>query len=135
VKVIAAALLSLGLTACAPAMQAVPARPASQVSQWHDGAEEAATIAETAIERFVNAAPAAVDPAEPGASASPPGFEPDVVHRARIAMAREALVEDNLNKARLDLAEELQRELAELQENSQTSKSRVKHGKPTKKQP
>ena len=61
-------------------------------------------------------------------------LEPAAVHQARIEMAREALIEDNLNKERIDLAEELQRELAALQ-NGETSKSRVKHGAPTKKQP
>jgi hypothetical protein len=61
-------------------------------------------------------------------------FDPDVVHRARIAMARAALVEDNLNKARVDLAEELQRELAALQTGENT-KSRTKHGKGVKKEP
>jgi len=49
-------------------------------------------------------------------------------------MARAALVEENQNKERVDLAEELQRELAALQASSQASKSRGRHGGP-KKQP
>ncbi len=63
------------------------------------------------------------------------GLDPEAVHRARIEMAREALVEENVGKERVDLAEELQRELAALQATSQTSKSRVRHGAPRKKQP
>ncbi len=77
------------------------------------------------------------EPREALATDMSPGsgvFDPEVVHRARIAMARAALVEDNLNKARVDLAEELARELAALQDG-ETSKSRVKHGKAHKKQP
>lgn len=71
----------------------------------------------------------------PEAAASMSALEPTAVHEARIEMAREALVEDNLNKERIDLAEELQRELATLQAGGETSKSRVKRGAPTKKQP
>jgi hypothetical protein len=141
VKAIAVALLGLGLAGCAPATHPQAKGPAVPVSPWHDGAEDVAAIGGVAAERLAEvstllestASPAT--PAEPGAEGAPGPFEPEVVHRARIAMAREALVEDNLNKARVDLAEELQRELAALQESSGTSKSRVKRGQPTKKQP
>jgi hypothetical protein len=141
VKVIAIALLGLGLAGCAPAKHLQARGAAAPISPWRDGADDIVAVNAAASERLAAVStllepggPAAT-PAEPGAGGSAGPFEPEVVHRARIEMAREALVEDNLNKARVDLAEELQRELAALQESTGTSKSRVKRGKPTKKQP
>ncbi|MGO8996666.1 MAG: hypothetical protein ACLQVI_25410 [Polyangiaceae bacterium] len=143
-KALAVALLGLGLAGCAPATRAVPPRAPAPVSQWQDGTEEAAST--DAVDESSDAvsdegalptATEVVREATEQEADAPAGelLEPAVVHRARIAMARAALVEDNLNKERVDLAEELQRELAALQENAETSKSRVKHGAPTKKQP
>jgi hypothetical protein len=140
VKVIAVALLGLGLAGCAPATHLRAKGPAAPVSPWRDGADDLATRA-AGSERLAEAstllesAASPATPADPGAPGSFGPFEPEAVHLARIEMAREALVEDNLNKARVDLAEELQRELAALQESSGTSKSRVKHGKASMKQP
>jgi hypothetical protein len=54
-------------------------------------------------------------------------FPSEALHAARIELAREELVEANLAKARLDLQEELERELASLQATSETAKSRVRH--------
>ncbi len=51
-------------------------------------------------------------------------FEPEMIHEARIAMARQELVDDNRAKERMDVAEELERELATLQNSGQTGKSR-----------
>ena len=145
-KVVAVALLGLGLAGCAPAAQPQAKVPAAPVSAWHDtsdtreGTEDVAPVGAAGAARLseVSALLGAAEsgaPADPGAEGPLGPFEPEVVHRARIAMAREALVEDNLNKARVDLAEELMRELAALQESSGTNKSRVKHVKPTMKQP
>ena len=157
----AAALLSLWLVGCAPAATHTNAStrfPSPPISRWETG--ENAT-AETMLptpptpqeaESEPRDGPAPAPQAEPtteqpeqamqdgsGLQAGEPlpfgGIEPEVVHRARIEMARAALVEENQNKERVDLAEELQRELAALQASAQTSKSRVRHGGPTKKQP
>jgi hypothetical protein len=108
------------------------------VSQWENGSDD--ELEATAPEEVAPGAPgtpAPVAEAQPAGDHEPPfgGLEPEVVHRARIEMARAALVEENENKERVDLAEELQRELAALQATSQSSKSRVKHGGPPKKQP
>jgi len=87
------------------------------------------------------AATSSISEAEPAADPSPGAtasglsafseagsmLEPQALHLARIELAREDLVESNEAKERLDLEEELQRELAALQATSQTSKSRVKH--------
>lgn len=145
-KAAAAALLSFVLAGCAPAARTVqPRAPAAPVSQWEDGAGEdtASAPEEAAIAHLAEARAALLGALPPGmsgqeASGEPfalGGLDPEVIHRARIEMARAALVEENENKERVDLAEELQRELAALQAGPQTSKSRVKHGGPTKKQP
>jgi hypothetical protein len=139
VKAAAVALLSLTLAGCAPAAPAVSARtPAVPVSQWEDGTDE--ELAETESEEADSDSPGEPPPTrgERESSGEPfvlGGLDPEVIHRARIEMARAALVEENANKERVDLAEELQRELAALQATTQSSKSRVKHGGPAKKQP
>ena len=58
-----------------------------------------------------------------------------MIHAARLEMARQALVEDNLAKERMDVAEELERELAALQNTGQTGKSRRAHTTSGKKHP
>jgi hypothetical protein len=140
VRVVAAALVGLALTGCAPAVRQ-PYAPAPTAFNRRSALEagEAMAPARTVQAQLVSTIPDATtsapeEPTSPTESAGTGAFEPGVVHRARVAMARAALVEDNLNKARVDLAEELARELAAIQD-SETSKSRVKHGKPTKKQP
>lgn len=133
-----AALLALGLAGCSHAIRTATLQaPAPPVSEWQERSGEtvSAETDESASEARTVFVPAEeLVPTDPEASASMSGLEPAAVHQARIEMAREALIEDNLNKERIDLAEELQRELAALQ-NGETSKSRVKHGAPTKKQP
>ena len=150
----AAALLSLWLVGCAPAatLRTSPVHPtaAPPVSQWETGSEdEAAVTTEEPLAEERAALATGTDQTEAAGQTETPaqtemtsneplpfgGIEPEVVHRARIEMARAALVEENQNKERVDLAEELQRELAALQASTQTSKSRVRHGGPTKKQP
>jgi hypothetical protein len=139
VKAAAAALLSFTLTGCAPAAHAVPPRAPEPVSEWQDGDDDAPAADDAASN---HAAPQSAPPETFGqlatmttdAAGAMSALEPDVVHRARIEMAREALVEENQNKERVDLAEQLQRELAAL-EDRETSKSRVRHGRPAKKQP
>ncbi len=151
----AAAVLSVLLAGCASAPKLeprlAPPRPqGASVSQWQtgetddeadgaNGAEDALSefLAQAGASLLANESPeAASGPADapsPSAPAEMNALEPEIVHRARIDMARAALVEENLNKERVDLAEELQRELAALQA-SQTSKSRVRHHA-SKKQP
>jgi hypothetical protein len=143
-KTAAAALLGLVLAGCAPVGQAENLRtPATPVSEWRDDGA-AAALARSMAEHLAaahavetNAAPpgetTAADPAAPTTSADATGLEPEVIHRARIEMAREALVDDNANKERVDLAEELQRELAALQESTEASKSRAHAGRSKKK--
>jgi hypothetical protein len=154
VKAAAVALLSLGLAGCAPAARTVQPRvPAPPVSQWEDGADDdpeaptALAPEDSAIEHLAEAGTSIIQgqteqAEQTGQSAQEAnrtapfnGLEPEVVHRARIEMARAELVEQNQNKERVDLAEELQRELAALRASSQTSKSRARHGGPTTKQP
>ena len=146
----AVALLSFTLAGCAPAAPAVSARsPAPPVSQWADGTDDelAETESEEADPDGLSETPPLPAPSLSAAAAAGGeressgepfvlgGLDPEVIHRARIEMARAALVEENANKERVDLAEELQRELAALQATTQSSKSRVKHGGPPKKQP
>jgi hypothetical protein len=152
VKAAAVALLSFTLAGCAPAAPAAsprtpapPAVPVSPVSQWEDGTDD--DLAETEPEEADLDGLSDAPPLPPTASQASPagesgseqfmlgGLDPEVIHRARIEMARAALVEENANKERVDLAEELQRELAALEATTQSSKSRVKHGGPAKKQP
>jgi hypothetical protein len=153
VKAAAVALLSFTLAGCAPAAHPMTAHasiPLSPVSQWEDVSDDDAddTLGTTAEEDGANeddgesSASADGSPASTGqgqdANGEPfmlGGLDPEVIHRARIEMARAALIEENSNKERVDLAEELQRELATLQATSQSSKSRTKHGGPPKKQP
>jgi hypothetical protein len=143
----AAALLSLWLVGCAPAATLRSARtrlpPSPPISQWETGTDEEPVAQAPQEPVQTTQAETVTDPAEavgqdgmaPASSLPFAGIEPEVVHRARIDMARAALVDENQNKERVDLAEELQRELAALQASAQTSKSRVRHGAPTKKQP
>ena len=142
VKAVAVALLGFALAGCAPAAHTARA-PAVPVSQWQDGTDDESAVERTTSEHVAEAPTAEASAATPAPSGdtsstmtdATSGLEPDVVHRARIEMAREALVEENQNKERVDLAEELQRELAELQANAEMSKSRVRHGRATKAQP
>jgi hypothetical protein len=149
VRAAAAALLGFVLAGCAPAAQSAHLRmPASApISQWENGENGADDDLDTTAPEDAASEPGAQGGTSP-ATAAPvattqaadetlalAGLEPAVVHRARIEMARAALVEENMNKERVDLAEELQRELAALQASSQASKSRRRHGGPTKKQP
>jgi hypothetical protein len=139
VKGAAAALLSFTLAGCAPAVHAVPARAPEPVSEWQDGTEDERTAETPATDHAATptAAPEAFGQLvtmTTDAAGAMSALEPEVIHRARIEMAREALVEENQNKERVDLAEELQRELAALQDG-EASKSRARHGRPTKKQP
>ena len=157
-KAAAAALLSLTLAGCAPAAftpgprVGVTPRAAQQahdaeadddlVRTAEDAVDELLTAGQTDLEEHVEQAEQAELPAPSTAAPAPAedapqtlgGFEPGAVHQARIELARAELVEENLNKERVDLAEELQRELAALRA-SQTSKSRVRRGGATKKQP
>jgi hypothetical protein len=159
-RITAAALLGLVLAGCAPATQLTAPRvasspPHSSTDEVVEAIDDDADIddslsSDDALSEFLAETGAAMlandaseDPPDPsdGADESPTAipqeiasFEPEVVHRAKIDMAREALVEENLNKERVDLAEELQRELAALQA-SQASKSRAHRGGHTKKQP
>jgi hypothetical protein len=133
-------LLGLTLAGCSETARTARLQTtAPPVSEWQESTGDSATYAEPAESAaeartlFVSAESMAT--LGPEATVSMSALEPMAVHEARIEMAREALVEDNLNKERIDLAEELQRELAALQANSETSKSRVKHGGQTKKQP
>ena len=79
------------------------------------------------------AAPVGSETAPTSNASAAASLEPEVIHRARIEMAREALVDENAGKEQVDLAEELQRELAALQESSEASKSRARHGRTKKK--
>jgi hypothetical protein len=152
VKAAAVALLSFTLAGCAPAAPPMKARAPTPVSQWEDVSDDTsdkdssltATAEEDGATERGDESPAPADgsPAATAQAQDPSGepfmlggLDPEVIHRARIEMARAALVEENANKERVDLAEELQRELAALQATTQSSKSRVKHGGPTKKQP
>jgi hypothetical protein len=161
VKVAAVALLSLTLAGCASAAHAPAPRVAvaSRARSLHPARDARDTgadddlvrTAEDAVDELLTAGQADLEeqaeqaeqaelpaPAPPMQDQQAPqmlgGFEPGAVHQARIELARAELVEENLNKERVDLAEELQRELAALRA-SQTSKSRVRRGGATKKQP
>jgi hypothetical protein len=139
-RALAVVLLGLTLAGCSETARTARLQTTvPPVSEWQESPGDSATYSEPsesaseARTLFVSAE--AMVTLGPEATASMSALEPTAVHEARIEMAREALVEDNLNKERIDLAEELQRELAALQANGETSKSRVKHGAPTKKQP
>ena len=141
-KAAALALLGFVLAGCAPAVSATPPRTAvAPVSQWNDGSGERASSSESPsaddgasqAEQALMAARMSLMSASEQAALG--GVSPDLVHATRIEMARQALVEDNSNKERVDVAEELERELAALQASDQTSKSRVRHATANKKQP
>lgn len=131
------ALLGLLVGGCAATTRTNPASPhageanaAAVVADGADGAEETAEDAAPAVAPVpldeVRAALTSDAPAE----APPPMFPSEALHQARIELAREELVENNLAKARLDLQEELERELANVQATSETTKSRSKHARP-----
>jgi hypothetical protein len=128
-KAVLAVLLGLSLGGCAraslPARIAAPQAPEAQVSQ--PAREDDALIAELGDEALASARAALFAARESAPTGGVGAVAPEVIHEARIELARQELVEDNLAKQRLDVQEELERELADLQATTQTSKSRVKH--------
>jgi hypothetical protein len=88
----------------APAIPA--AAPVAAAAEPKEPAPE--EQAETAVDAARAALGATADDEGNGDA---PLFSPEAIHMARIELAKEALVEDNALKQRIDLEEELQREL------------------------
>ncbi|HEY2509265.1 MAG TPA: hypothetical protein VGI39_00280 [Polyangiaceae bacterium] len=131
------ALLGLLVGGCAATTRM---NPASAMSGQAGGAAEVSASGEDSEETAEDLAPSdspvpsgdlqGAVTADSPSDALPPMFPSEALHQARIELAREELVENNLAKARLDLQEELERELANLQGTSETTKSRVRHARP-----
>jgi len=130
-KALLVAVLGVTLAGCASAATGTrlpaPVNAAPAPVTESDDAERAAASLEAARAAISQAA---ATPAPPASNDEEPlGYTPEALHEARILLAREALVEANAAKQRVDIEEQLQRELEQLMERDRTAKSRRHHAR------
>jgi hypothetical protein len=106
--------LATALAGCAGRVPVPTNRPAEASAIRGDAAEPAAPRDEVDTRAALDAARVALAAAEDEEGDEGVSFSVEAIHRARIAMAREALVEENAMKQRIDVEEQLQRELEAL---------------------
>jgi hypothetical protein len=122
--VLGAALSLAILAGCArpaPPVAPISAAPhASPVAETVSASEAADDPGEAALD----AARAALAATDPDNGADEGLFSPEAIHLARIELAKQALVEDNAQKQRIDVQEQLQRELDAINAGENPAKSR-----------